>query len=64
MSAFFKKLGQSLADIFTSKKVLMGIATAVVQVLPIGQDVKNSVLGIGGAVILGQAASDFGKNKK
>lgn len=63
MGAFFSKLGQSLHDLFTSKKFIVGVMTGVVQVLPLSQDVKNSILGIGGAVILGQAASDFGKNQ-
>ena len=63
MSGFFKKFGSSLADIFTSKKFIVGVATAIVQALPISADMKHSILGIGGAVILGQAAADFGKNK-
>jgi hypothetical protein len=64
MSGLFSNLGKSLRDIFTSKKFLVGVMTGIVQLLPISDDLRHSILGIGGAVILGQAASDFGKNAK
>lgn len=63
MNTFLSNLGKSIHDILTSKKFLIGVMTAVVQALPISQDLKLSILGIGGALILGQAAADLGKNK-
>jgi hypothetical protein len=63
MNTFLKNLGASIRDVLTSKKFLIGVMTAVVQALPIPDDAKHSILGIGAALILGQAAADLGKNK-
>lgn len=64
LKTFLTNLGKAVHDLVTSKKFLVGVLTGIVQALPVSQDLKNSILGIGGAVIMGQALADFGKNGK
>jgi len=61
MGSFFKKLGQSLADLFTSKKFLTaaaGAGLAIAQGAPAGV----TILGAASAYVVGQGMADFGKN--
>jgi len=63
MKNFFKMLGRTLRDLFTSKKFLV-TAGATMASIAAGQDPKTAIM-VGGAAYVGaQGMADFGKSAK
>lgn len=64
MKRFFSSLGRAIHDLVTSKKFLTGALTAGAALAIKDPTTRELVTGAGVAVILGQGAADFGKEKK
>ena len=59
---FFKSLARTMGTMLTSKKFLTSALSTVAALTIKDPSVRNLVVGVGGAYILGQGAADFGKS--